>query len=720
MALLPNQTTRVQSDTIAVEARTPAMLRCARRCGGQVVEALSAWLLMLLAAAALAGCGGGGAGLAGGAAGSAAGGGGGGARPMAATAPARVGAGGVVHGGQSPVIGSEVTAYAAGMGVGYGQGATTLACVKTDANGSFLFGTIGTPGVIACDDRPGPTSFSCPGSGSPDYIYLIARGGNPGLGRGMSNAALMMMTAVGQCGGAPGGSIPPAIVVNEVTTVASAYALARFMISGTAWDIGTSATNLSGLANAFATVNNLVDIAAGSAPGPGLPAGATVATATINSLANSIAACVDSPGMGSAACAALVCDATPGGSYAGGSCNLTVAGGNTLSATLSIALNPGIVNVNGIYNLATPFIVFSPSLDYPPYDWTIPVLFTAGGFYVPAALAVDGGGNVWVANSFDAAEPFAMIGSVSKLGPTGAPAAGFPAASSGVINGLALDRAGNAWVSNAEMGYPFTGSVSRFGPDGSLTGNYIGGGIDQPGALAVDESGDIWIGNRAAAAELDANGNPLSPSGGFDGGGSITSPIAVAIDAGGDAWMADATGGPYSVGAINELSPLGSRAVGAPFTGGGLDLPSGIAIDAAGNIWAPNRAAAGGTGPGSLTELLPGGAPAPGSPFTDNSIGDPLAVAIDGAGQVWMAGQMAVTELVGGNTPPPSCPAAPVAGDTGCSLAPNGFLGAANSVAIDQSGNVWLTTDNGMSGVTELVGAATPVRTPLIGPPALP
>lgn len=718
MALSPNQTIHPQNDKTSVEHRLLAMLGCVRRCANCVAEALCACLLMLLAAAALAGCGGGGASLVGGATGNLAGGGGGGASPIAA--PAMVAAGGVVHGGQSPVIGSEVTAYAAGMSLGYGQGATTLACVKTDANGNFLFGAIGTPGVIACDDRPGPTSFSCPGSGAPDYIYLVARGGNPGLGRGMSNAALMMMTAVGQCGGAQGVSIPAAVVVNEVTTVASAYALARFMITGTAWDIGTSATNLSGLANAFATVNNLVDIAAGSAPGPGLPAGAIVPAATINSLANSIAACVDSPGMGSAACAALVCDATPGGSYTAGSCNLTVAGGNTLSATLSIALNPGIVNVQGIYNLATPLIAFSPSLDYPPYDWTIPVLFTVGGFYVPAALAIDGGGNVWVANSFDEAEPFAMIGSVSKLGPTGAPAAGFPVASSGVINGLALDTAGNAWVSNAEMGYPFTGSVSRFGPDGSLIGNYIGGGIDQPGALAVDESGDIWIGNRAGVAELDPNGNPLSPSGGFDGDGSIASPIAVAIDAGGDAWMADATGGPYSVGAINELSPLGARAVGAPFAGGGLDLPSGIAIDAAGNIWAPNRAPADGTGPGSLTELLPGGAPAPGSPFTGNSIGDPLAVAIDGAGQVWVTGQMALAELVGGNTPPASCPAVPAAGDTGCSLSPKGFPGGTNSIAIDQSGNVWLTTDNGMFGVTELVGAATPVRTPLIGPPAIP
>jgi hypothetical protein len=40
-------------------------------------------------------------------------------------------------------------------------------------------------------------------------------------------------------------------------------------------------------------------------------------------------------------------------------------------------------------------------------------------------------------------------------------------------------------------------------------------------------------------------------------------------------------------------------------------------------------------------------------------------------------------------------------------------------VAIDSSGNVWVTNETGDS-VTELIGVAAPVKTPLIGPPQLP
>jgi hypothetical protein len=42
-----------------------------------------------------------------------------------------------------------------------------------------------------------------------------------------------------------------------------------------------------------------------------------------------------------------------------------------------------------------------------------------------------------------------------------------------------------------------------------------------------------------------------------------------------------------------------------------------------------------------------------------------------------------------------------------------------NFVAIDSSGNVWVTNGLGNS-VTELVGIAAPVKTPFIGPPQLP
>ena len=40
-------------------------------------------------------------------------------------------------------------------------------------------------------------------------------------------------------------------------------------------------------------------------------------------------------------------------------------------------------------------------------------------------------------------------------------------------------------------------------------------------------------------------------------------------------------------------------------------------------------------------------------------------------------------------------------------------------LAIDASGNVWLS-NSGTSTLTEMVGLASPVRTPLLGPPVQP
>jgi hypothetical protein len=150
---------------------------------------------------------------------------------------------GSVHGGQQPIVGATIQLYAAGT-AGYGSSATPLltSAVTTDATGSFS---------ITGD-------YTCPSSTS--QVYLVATGGNPGLAPGTNNAAIALMAALGPCG-LHGGeyTLDPNsfITINEVTTVASVYALAAFM-GGDAAHVGTSSTNAVGLANSFALVNNLV------------------------------------------------------------------------------------------------------------------------------------------------------------------------------------------------------------------------------------------------------------------------------------------------------------------------------------------------------------------------------------------------------------------------------------------------------------------------------
>jgi hypothetical protein len=54
---------------------------------------------------------------------------------------------------------------------------------------------------------------------------------------------------------------------------------------------------------------------------------------------------------------------------------------------------------------------------------------------------------------------------------------------------------------------------------------------------------------------------------------------------------------------------------------------------------------------------------------------------------------------------------------------PTGFTGGAldgpAGIAVDGSGNIWLSNNNGNS-VTEFLGLARPVKSPMIGPPQAP
>ena len=80
---------------------------------------------------------------------------------------------GSVYGGQQPVSGSTIQLYASGT-TGDGSSANLLLTspVLTTASGSFTLTGL----------------FACPSASS--LVYLVATGGNPGLGAGSNNPQL--------------------------------------------------------------------------------------------------------------------------------------------------------------------------------------------------------------------------------------------------------------------------------------------------------------------------------------------------------------------------------------------------------------------------------------------------------------------------------------------------------------------------------------------------
>jgi PKD repeat protein len=575
---------------------------------------------------------------------------------------------GRVYGGQQPVAGAYVYLFAANT-TGYGQASVSLlsaaatgtsdsvgAYVLTSADGGFLWN-----GDYTCT----------PGS----QVYLYALGGNAGAG---TNSAAGLMAVLGNCPSTGNFSAIPYFTVNEVTTIAAAYAFAGFATDAT--HVSSSGTALAqvGIANAFANAANLVTLSTGTAMATTPAGNGEVPQAQINTLANVLADCVETSGPGSNGCELLFSNAMSGGSSG-------TAPTDTATAAINIAHKPA-ANVGALYGLASSG-PFTPTLIAQPNDFTIAVNFTGSGLAFPTGIAIDGSGNAWVANEW---------GGITELSPSGAaisPATGYRGGSFGPYL-IAIDGSGNAWFTSTSVN-----TLSEFSSSGTLispANGYTGGGLSSLCAIAIDGLGDVWgASGTGNIAEVSNSGTPLSPSNGYTGGQGFS---LIAIDGRGNVWAVGSEVAEFSASGA-EISPSGG------FTGGGLTMPYAMAIDALGNIWITNFIV--NYGPGSVVKFSNSGvALSPSTGYTGGGLGAATGIAIDGAGNVWVGN----TNYVLSEFTNAGLPLSPSTGFTG-----GGLSKAAGIVAVDGSGDVWATSQgiNGYYSVTEFIGAGIPVVTPL-------
>lgn len=565
---------------------------------------------------------------------------------------------GAVYGGLQPVQFARVQLFAMGTS-GYGSASTSLLRTPVMTNGDGNFGLTG--------------DYTCPSASS--QVYLLVTGGNPGLAQGTNNQALALMEHLGSCGDLGPSTLT---IVNELTTIAAVYTLQSFMADGT--HIGTSVSNQQGLLNAGLTKAALVGLA-GATPGPTAAAIATIPTVLLNTLGDVLSSCINTDGNLSAgtACGRLFAAATvPGG----------VGPTDTVQALLNIARYPGR-NVAAMYNLITANGPYQPTLTGAPADWTIGINYTSPALRVPQDLAVDSRGVVWALSTPGTAATGSSTVATLTVGGLGVVApqtfANYAA--------IALDTSDSPWVVDSVHN-----DVVELNTAGTrAAGPFTGGGIRGPGAIAFDPAGNVWVANNSATvSELNASGGAVSPGAGYATGGA-SGPVALAIDAGGQVWTADSAGN-----SVSKLSNAGVLAVGAPYTGSGLNGPFSIAIDAGGNAEVANRT-------GSTVTVLAGtGTPPAGTNYGGAGVSSPLALAVDGQNGAWVvnAGTGSLSALGAGGVAK--------SGPLGYGSA---FLMNPYRLAIDASGNVWVanvgTRVAGSGVVTQIVGAAAPVVTPL-------
>ena len=568
---------------------------------------------------------------------------------------------GKVFAASKPVEAAGVQLYAAGItGNGSASSALLAASLATASDGSFTV----------------PSGYTCPSAQTP--LYLLSKGGQPG--GAAANTGLWLMTALGPCGNIASGS---SVVLNEVTTAASVWALAPFMSAG--GNVGASCTNTTGLDNAFLNASGLANPATGTSPGTGNPSTLAVPTAKLNTLSNALASCTSSAG--GASCAPLFSAVTAG--------NTVPA--NTLDAALNIALAPGN-NVAAIYTLAAANAVISPALSAAPPDWMLHSTVSGGGMNIPASLGVAASGNVWVSSYFN---------TVSEFSPGGA--AIFPSGITGSgINesyGMALDPQGNVWIANEQTTLNGgVGNMTELNSAGQpLATGLTGGGINFPIAVAADTNGNMWVADYgdSKVTLLSDSGSPLSSSAGW-GGTSLAFPVAVAVDSRHNAWIAN-QGGQLPV---TEISADGSAV--AKFDCD-CDGASGIAADQTGNVWIANFYG------NSISEV-----DTCGMLELDAAKGGgvlrPQAIAVDGAGTVWVANYQgnSLSEIGGATGAAPGMFLSPSTG-----FGADASLFGPYSLAVDASGSIWVS-NSGRNTLTQFIGVAAPVKTPMAGPPQSP
>jgi DNA-binding beta-propeller fold protein YncE len=191
----------------------------------------------------------------------------------------------------------------------------------------------------------------------------------------------------------------------------------------------------------------------------------------------------------------------------------------------------------------------------------------ADGLHGPAGLAVDGSGNLFVADIYSS--------TVHQFLPSGEDEGVF---ASGLVNpnSVAFDSSGILYVANG--GNTFGNNyILRFAPDGSQLPGVRLPDVTALYGLAFDPSGNLYAADRYSNSI-----HMFSPTGDNlgDFAGGLADPIGLAFDGSGNLYVANYTGNTVSV-----FDPSGAR-IGT--LASGLRGPAGLAFDPSGNLYVAN------------------------------------------------------------------------------------------------------------------------------------
>ncbi|HEY1744714.1 MAG TPA: NHL repeat-containing protein [Granulicella sp.] len=269
--------------------------------------------------------------------------------------------------------------------------------------------------------------------------------------------------------------------------------------------------------------------------------------------------------------------------------------------------------------------------------------YTGGGISWPGGIAFDRSGQAWVENF--------LTKSVTRLDSSGAVIHEYTGG--GMANGpnyIAIGATGNVWVVTGNAnGLPAQGTVSILSPLlGSFlsgTSGYTAGGLDASNFIAIDGAGNGWVTNTLG------NITKVTPAGAFPFGASgvsdptLSNPSGVALDGTGNAWVISSGSISKKPASVLKVANNGTILVTGLQVG---NVPQNIAIDGGGSAWVTDGDS------GSVRVLSNAGTILSGSTgYQGSGIPDAYGIGIDGSGDVWVTSitNNSVIELIGAAQP---------------------------------------------------------------------
>ena len=533
--------------------------------------------------------------------------------------------------------------------------------------------------------------YNCPSGAS--LVYLLGVGGDAGDG---ANSKLTEMAALGPCTTLKTNAATTFINMNEVTTVAAVYALAPFMESATA--VGAPGSNLGGIANAFSMVNNLVNPSTGVALTTTLAGNGAVPNRLINTLADFISICVNSDGTTTGSTSnPTPCDQVFEATTVNGA-----VPSDTVGALLAIAKNPGN-NPGAVYNAQPAQPPFLPTLTASPNDLTMAIVYTGGGLAGPTGIAIDKNGNAWVSDFYNSTLFGFQAGTGATLTPPGGNADSlyFPIAA-------AFGADGNLWVTNCggqcnqqvvDSTVPSVTLISSFSNGTGLASSLVDQSLAQPYAITIDSTDRAWIANASGngVTIFDKNGTFIS-----NPGQGYSYSDGVSADNAGNVWASFPHDG---LGAAVEWNSNITQIADDGGTGATPDATA-IAVSPVTELpWVSNST--------NGIVVLSNNQAIDGSPYTGGGINHPGFINFDGSGAAFIMNETSpntVSMLSASGTP-----LSPSTGFTFGQTNPNSEFAL---MALDSSGNLWITAPdadaNDDAGILQVIGIATPVTTPIV------